>query len=51
MWCSNIEVVSNELLILINRLFTTVLLVALLFACQQMPENKIEPIQLERQTD
>lgn len=42
---------SNDLLILINRLFTTALLVLLLFACQQMPENKIEPIQFERQVD
>jgi hypothetical protein len=40
MWCiESINVVSNNLLTLINRLFTAVLLVVLLFACQQTPEN------------
>lgn len=33
-------VVSNNLITLINRMSTAVLLVVLLFACQQMPENQ-----------
>lgn len=48
----SIRVVSNNLLALINRLFTAILLVVLLFACQQMPEsNNIEGIQSEYQTN
>jgi hypothetical protein len=42
--------VSNDLLLLFNRLFTVVLLVTLLFACQEMPEGrKVEQIQLKYQ--
>jgi hypothetical protein len=42
----SIKVVSNDLFLLFNRLFTVVLLVALLFACQEMPEGRrIEGIQ------
>ena len=33
------KVVSNNLFAFINRSFTAVLLVILLIACQQMPEN------------
>ncbi|MEM8723217.1 MAG: hypothetical protein AAGE84_28690 [Cyanobacteria bacterium P01_G01_bin.39] len=42
---------SNSLVTLINRLITTVLLVALLFACQQMPENNTEGTQVEQQAN
>jgi hypothetical protein len=46
----NIKVVSNDLLPLFNRLFTAILLVALLFACQETPEvKKIEGIQFNYQ--
>jgi hypothetical protein len=46
----SIKVVSNDLFLLFNRLFTVVLLVTLLFACQEMPESrKIEGIQLKYQ--
>lgn len=39
-WClRGVKVVSREFLTLVNRLFTAVLLVALLFACQKMPES------------
>jgi hypothetical protein len=42
--------VSNDLFLLFNRLFTVVLLVTLLFACQEIPEGKrIEGIQLNYQ--
>ena len=45
-----IKVVSNDLFLLFNRLFTVVLLVTLLFACQEMPEGRrIEKIQLKYQ--
>lgn len=40
---------SSNLLTLTNRLFTTVLLVALLFACHRMPEGRNSGgIQLEQ---
>ncbi|MEM7594066.1 MAG: hypothetical protein AAF383_21580 [Cyanobacteria bacterium P01_A01_bin.83] len=42
---------SNNLLALINRLITTVMLVVMLFACQQMPENSIDGTQLQHQTN
>jgi hypothetical protein len=46
------KVVSNNLLAFINRLFTAVLLVVLLIACQQMPENNnAEGFQLEYQAN
>lgn len=46
----NIKVVSNDLLSLFNRLFTAILLVALLFACQETPEaKKIEGTQFNYQ--
>jgi hypothetical protein len=42
--------VSNDLFLLFNRLFTVVLLVTLLFACQEMPEGRrFEKIQLKYQ--
>ena len=44
------NIVSNDLFTLINHLFTAVLLVVLLFACQEMPESRnIDGIQLEHQ--
>ncbi|MGF1590177.1 MAG: hypothetical protein ACFCU7_13205 [Pleurocapsa sp.] len=43
---------SSDFLTLINRLFTAVLLVVLLFACQQMPESKsLDEIQYEYQVN
>jgi hypothetical protein len=46
----SIKVVSNDLFLLFNRLFTVVLLVTLLFACQEMPEGRrVEGIQLKYQ--
>jgi len=40
--------VSNNLLILINRLSTAVLLVVMLFACQNMPEtDRVEGFEFE----
>lgn len=43
---------SSDLLPLINRLFTAVLLVVLLFACQKMPEGEnFEGIKFEYQAD
>ena len=46
------KVVPNDLPTLTNRLFTAVLLVVLLFACQKMPESRnIEGTQFDRQTN
>ena len=46
------KVVSNNLFAFINRSFTAVLLVILLIACQQMPENNnVEGVQLEYQAN
>ena len=46
------KIVPNDLPTLINRLFTAVLLVVLLFACQKMPENRnVEGTQFESQTN
>lgn len=46
------KVVSNNLFAFINRSFTAVLLVVLLIACQQMPENNnVKGIQLEYQAN
>ncbi len=43
---------TSDLLTLINRLFTAVLLVVLLFACQRMPESKsLKEIQYEYQAN
>jgi|GEM_PF-5934915 len=47
-----LNIVSSNLLTVMNRLFTTVMLVALLFACHKMPEGKnIEGIRFERQVN
>ena len=44
------KLVSNDLFAFINRLFTAVLLVVLLIACQQMPEgNDAKGIQFGHQ--
>ena len=45
-----INVVFDNLFTLINHLFTAILLVILLFACQEMPESRIEGIELEHQS-
>ena len=46
------KVVSNNFFAFINRLFTAVLLVVLLFACQQMPEsNNVEGVELKYQAN
>ncbi|MEM7760246.1 MAG: hypothetical protein AAF298_19275 [Cyanobacteria bacterium P01_A01_bin.40] len=53
-WCfmGVYEVVPNDLLTLINRLFTAILMVLLLFACQQMPESQNrEGFQFEHQAN
>lgn len=40
MWCiEGIKIVSSKFAIVLNRLITATMLVAMLFACQQMPEN------------
>jgi len=39
-----IKVVPNDLFTLINHLFTAILLVVLLFACQEPENQKIEGI-------
>ena len=42
------KIVSDNLFAFINRLFTAVLLVVLLIACQQMPEgNDAKGVQFE----
>ena len=42
------EIVSSKFVAFINRLFTAVMLVALLIACQDMPENNnLGDIQIE----
>ena len=41
---------SSKLVTIGNRLLTAVMLVALLIACQEMPENNFDGIQIE-QTD
>jgi hypothetical protein len=47
----SIKVVSNDLFTLFNRLFTAVLLVVLLFACQEMPNGgKVDRVQLKYQS-
>lgn len=52
MWClEGTKAVYDNLPTLVNRLTTTVLLVVLLIACQQMPESKnIEGVQTESQS-
>lgn len=46
------KVVSNDLPTLTNRLFTAVLLVVLLFACQKTPESRnVEGTQFDHQTN
>lgn len=48
----SIKVVSNDLFSLLNRLFTAILLVVLLFACQDMPEGKkVDGFQLQYQSE
>ncbi|MGL5940949.1 MAG: hypothetical protein ACRC2S_11230 [Waterburya sp.] len=43
---------SNNFVMVGNRLFTALMLVALLIACQEMPENNnFGDIQIERQAD
>ena len=52
MWyIGGINVVFDNLFTLINHLFTAILLVILLFACQEMPESRIEGIELEHQSE
>ncbi|MGB5634533.1 MAG: hypothetical protein WBM86_17370 [Waterburya sp.] len=50
-WCfEGVNFVFIDLPVLINRLFTAILLVLLLFACQKMPENRnVEGIQFDHQ--
>jgi hypothetical protein len=44
--------VSNDLFSILNRLFTAVLLVILLFACQDMPDGrKVDGVQLKYQSE
>ena len=46
------SIVSGKVVTVANRLFTAVMLVALLIACQEMPENKPRgEIELERLAD
>ncbi len=46
------KIVPNDLPTLINRLFTAVLLVVLLFACQEIPESRnVEGTQFDHQTN
>jgi hypothetical protein len=48
----SIKVVSNDLFSLLNRLFTAILLVILLFACQDMPDGrKVDGVQLKYQSE
>lgn len=53
MWClEDLKIVSNNFVTVANRLFTALMLVALLIACQEMPENNnFGDIQIERQAD
>ena len=48
MYYEDIEIVSTKLVTIGNRLFTAAMLVALLIACQEMPENNFEGIQIEQ---
>jgi hypothetical protein len=48
----SIKVVSNDLFSLLNRLFTAILLVILLFACQDMSDGrKVDGVQLKYQSE
>ena len=42
---------SSKFVAFTNRLFTAVMLVALLIACQEMPESNIGDIQIEHSTN
>jgi len=47
----SIKVVSDDLFTLFNRLFTAVLLVVLLFSCQEMPDGrKVDRVQFKYQS-
>ncbi len=50
MWClEDYKVVSSQLFASLNRLFTAVLLVALLISCQEIPQNNFLETPLENQ--
>jgi uncharacterized lipoprotein YehR (DUF1307 family) len=47
--CEEIKIMSDSFVGIINRLFTASLLVALLIACQEMPQTKNFGFQLSGQ--